>query len=61
MSYGCTPGMLIVFPSHVYHGTEKVNKTDVPRISISGDIMITAKPGVVTESLIPHPSTWRAL
>ena len=61
MSYGCTPGMLIVFPSHVFHGTEKVNKTDVPRISISGDIMITAKPGVVTEQLVPHPSTWRAL
>ena len=61
MSYGCTPGMLIVFPSHVHHGTQKINKTDVPRISISGDIMFTAKPGVVTESLIPHPSTWRAI
>ena len=61
MSYKCTPGMLIVFPSHVYHGTQKVNKTDIPRISISGDIIITAKPGVVTESLIPHPSTWRKI
>ena len=61
MSYACTPGMLIVFPSHTYHGTQKVNKTDVPRISISGDIIITAKPGVVTEHLIPHPSTWRAI
>jgi len=61
MSYGCTPGLLIVFPSHVYHGTEKVNMTDVPRISISGDIVITAQPGVVTESLMPHPSTWRSI
>ena len=61
MSYGCTPGMLIVFPSHLFHGTQKVNMTDVPRVSISGDVMITAKPGAVTESLIPHPSTWRAI
>ena len=61
MSYGCTPGMLIVFPSHLFHGTQKLNETDVPRISISGDIILTAKPGAVTESLIPHPSTWRAI
>ena len=61
MSYACKPGMLIVFPSHTYHGTQKVNETDIPRISISGDIIITAKPGVVTEHLIPHPSTWRAI
>ena len=50
-----------VFPSHLFHGTQKLNETDVPRISISGDIILTAKPGAVTESLIPHPSTWRAI
>ena len=61
MSYVCTPGMLIVFPSYLFHGTQKVNMTDVPRVSISGDIMITAKPGAVTEQLVPHPSTWRAI
>ena len=55
------PGMLIVFPSHVFHGTEKKNTTDIPRVSISGDIIITAKPGVVTEHLLPHPTTWRAI
>ena len=61
MSYGCTPGMLIVFPSYLFHGTQKINMTEVPRVSISGDIMITAKPGAVTEHLVPHPSTWRAI
>ena len=61
MSYVCTPGMLIVFPSYLFHGTQKVNMTEMPRVSISGDIMVTAKPGAVTEHLVPHPSTWRAI
>ena len=61
MMFTCAPGDIMVFPSHVYHGTEKVNKTDIPRISISGDILITAKQGAVTENLIPHPTTWLSI
>jgi len=61
MMFTCSPGDIMVFPSHVYHGTEKVNKTDIPRISISGDILITAKQGAVTENLIPHPTTWLSI
>ena len=61
MSFACKPGTLVMFPSHVYHGTQKINMTDIPRISISGDIIITAQPGVVTEHMIPHPTTWRSI
>ena len=61
MSFDCDPGTLLVFPSYLFHGTEKLNLTDTPRVSISGDILLTAKPGVTTESLITHPSAWRQI
>ena len=48
---------LIVFPSGLLHYTE-VNTKEEPRISISGDILLTMKPGVKTEHCIPHPSGW---
>ena len=48
---------LIVFPSGLLHYTE-VNTKEEARISISGDILLTMKPGVKTEHCIPHPSGW---
>ena len=54
-------GLFIMFPSHVEHGTEEMAETDVARISISGDIVITAEGGHKTEYLLPSPSTWRKL
>jgi uncharacterized protein (TIGR02466 family) len=48
---------LIVFPSGLLHYTE-VNTQEEARISISGDILLTMKPGIKTEHCIPHPSGW---
>jgi len=48
---------LIVFPSGLLHYTE-VNTKEEARISISGDILLTMKPGIKTEHCIPHPNGW---
>jgi uncharacterized protein (TIGR02466 family) len=58
--YPAKTGNLIIFPSMLFHETQ-LNTTDKPRISISGDIMLTMKPGVKSEHNIPSPSTWRML
>jgi len=58
--YPAKTGNLIVFPSMLFHETQ-VNTTDKPRISISGDIMLTMKPNVVSEHNIPSPITWKKL
>ena len=58
--YPAKTGNLIIFPSMLFHETQ-LNTTDKPRISISGDIMITMKPGIKSEHNIPSPSTWRML
>ena len=50
-------GNFLIFPSGLLHYTE-VNTKEEPRISISGDILLTMKPGVKTEHCIPHPSGW---
>jgi hypothetical protein len=44
----------------MFHETE-MNTKHEPRISISGDIMITMKKGVKSEHNIPSPSTWKKL
>lgn len=58
--YPAKTGNIIIFPSHLFHET-KTNKTEVPRISISGDVLITMKPGVKSEHCFPSPSTWKKL
>jgi len=47
----------LIFPSGLLHYTE-INTKDKPRISISGDVLLTMKPGVKTEHCIPHPNGW---
>lgn len=54
------PGQLIVFPSWLKHGTKKTQESS-PRISISGDIIMTAEKNKVSEILLPNPATWRQL
>lgn len=58
--YPAKTGNLIIFPSMLFHETQ-LNTTDKPRISISGDIMLTMKPGIKSEHNLPSPSTWRML
>ena len=58
--YPAATGNLIIFPSMIFHETGK-NEKDTPRISISGDIMLTMKAGVKSEHNIPSPSTWKKL
>ena len=58
--YPAATGNLVVFPSMIFHETGK-NTKEEPRISISGDIMITMKEGVKSEHNIPSPATWKKL
>ena len=58
--YPAASGNLVIFPSMIFHETGK-NPIDKPRISISGDIMITMKEGIKSEHNIPSPSTWKKL
>jgi uncharacterized protein (TIGR02466 family) len=58
--YPAATGNLVVFPSMIFHETGK-NTKDEPRISISGDIMITMKEGVKSEHNIPSPATWKKI
>jgi len=51
------PGQLIIFPSSLKHGTQKTEEKS-PRISISGDIIMTSETNKVSEILIPNPATW---
>ena len=44
----------------MFHETGK-NTKEKPRISISGDIMLTMKAGIKSEHCIPDPSTWKKL
>ena len=53
-------GNVIIFPSMIFHETGQNNKED-PRISISGDIMLTMKKGIKSEHNIPSPSTWKKI
>jgi len=53
-------GDFLIFPSGLLHYTE-INTKEEPRISISGDILLTMKPGVKTEHCIPHPKGWKTI
>lgn len=58
--YPAATGNIVVFPSMIFHETGKNTKHE-PRVSISGDIMITMKEGVKSEHNIPSPQSWRRL
>ena len=58
--YPAETGNVIIFPSMMFHETGK-NTKDIPRLSISGDIMLTMKEGVKSEHNIPSPATWMKL
>jgi len=53
-------GDFLIFPSGLLHYTE-INTKEEPRISISGDILLTMKPGIKTEHCIPHPKGWKTI
>ena len=49
---------IIIFPSKIKHSTIP-NKTENPRISISGDIVIMLKNSFGHERLMPHYQNWQ--
>ena len=53
-------GNVIIFPSVLFHETHP-NKTDKPRVSISGDILLTMKKGLKSEHNMPSPITWKKI
>ena len=50
-------GDFVIFPSELLHYTE-INERDIPRVSISADIILTMKKGISTEHCLPHPKSW---
>lgn len=58
--YPAATGNIVIFPSAIFHETGKNTKHE-PRISISGDIILTMKPGIKSEHNIPSPTTWKKL
>jgi len=58
--YPAKTGNIVIFPSMIFHETQ-INTTDKPRISISGDILLTMKPNIVSEHNIPSPTTWKKI
>lgn len=60
VTYPSETGGLLIFPSHLLHRTEE-NQKDRPRISISADIILTMKSGVVSEHCLPSPDTWKKI
>jgi len=57
MTVPAQTGCIVIFPSSMFHETE-INQTQIPRISISGDVLITMKPGIKSEHCFPSPNTW---
>jgi uncharacterized protein (TIGR02466 family) len=55
--YPAETGNIIIFPSMIFHETGK-NTKENPRISISGDIVITMKEGIKSEHNLPSPNSW---
>jgi len=60
VTYPSETGGLIIFPSHLLHQTQE-NLKDRPRISISADIILTMKKGIVSEHCLPSPDTWKKI
>ena len=50
-------GDIVVFPSKALHGTQ-ANKSNMGRISISGDIVCVAKESKLLENMMPPVSNW---
>ena len=50
---------IVIFPSKTKHATTP-NKTNSPRISISGDVVIMLKDSFGHERLMPHYSRWQS-
>ena len=50
---------ILVFPSRTLHSTAP-NLTDQPRISISGDVVVTLKDSAGHETLMPPVERWKA-
>ena len=53
-------GDFVIFPSELLHYTE-TNERDIPRISISADVILTMKNGISTEHCLPHPKSWAVI
>jgi len=47
----------VVFPSKALHGTQS-NKSNMGRISISGDIVCVAKDSELLENMMPPVNNW---
>lgn len=58
--YPAKTGNIVMFPSSMWHETG-INEKDEPRISISGDVLLTMKKGIVSEHNIPSPTTWKKI
>jgi uncharacterized protein (TIGR02466 family) len=58
--YPAKTGNIVIFPSMIFHETQP-NTTNKPRISISGDILLTMKPDIKSEHNIPSPTMWKKL
>ena len=58
--YPARTGNIVIFPSMLFHETG-INKKDTPRISISGDVLLTMKKGIKSEHNMPSPTTWKKL
>lgn len=58
-AYAPTEGRLIIFPAKQRHAVA-TNETDEARVSVSFDILLTAKPGAASyEFLAPPPGLWK--
>ena len=58
--YPAKTGNIVVFPSMLFHETG-MNKKENPRISISGDVLLTMRKGIKSEHNMPSPTTWKKL
>ena len=58
--YPAKTGNIVIFPSMLFHETG-MNKKEEPRISISGDILLTMRKGFKSEHNMPSPTTWKKL
>ena len=58
--YPAKTGNIVIFPSMLFHETG-INKKEEPRISISGDVLLTMRKGFKSEHNMPSPTTWKKL
>jgi len=58
--YPAKTGNIVVFPSMLFHETG-MNEKENPRISISGDVLLTMRKGIKSEHNMPSPTTWKKL